>query len=965
MNEKELKKTGREGENLLKQKKQTQKQITTKNNLTSFTEKINNKIKERVKEHIQEGIKNGYNIILHELNSKKPNWLRMKASDYKADLQTLLIEYRKNPYGFGYGVVVGKQLKDFYLVVIDMDIDTEECKKRISKELEELLNKHGIRYYKEITKNKRIHYKIVLDRITDKIDSISKLPYPGTCSKFKDGKELPGEIELFTKKNKFIIVYDGIINDNKPFFTQEPVINDYQAFENFLEDWISKYKPNEKEPKKEPKEPIKEPIKEPEKEDKSLIQFSKIVEAFKIVRKYNPSNGWEAIDRLFSAYCVINNIPEEETIKGFKDIWEEEFKEKPTDDLVQNTLRRYKTGDILPGLGSIIMVLKEVLNTEGLSEYERELLKAVLNDLKNKNIPGRDWKLENNGWCIYTEGGEYIQVLPYFEITSHFLINGEEYIEITDKKGNTYIKRVERKKDSYLPDVSIVKDFGVINPDKVKEAKRFLAHYIEKVKAENGVKVDFIGYKYNNDWDIVVAGNGYSRKELGYIFYGKEVSNRWFIPGIKGNPEKFKRVFKELFYLNDEPLHLAISDFLSWIGKEFLKEDMHLENNPILALIGDTGTGKSIRLKIATALYGNPVLFSYTNMTQAGLNNRFPLLKASFGIDEVVIRTFEDFLRFEKVFYNITNEQGKIISNGTYDPIEVPIAITGETENLQIDKLLDRGRGLNRRLIVIKMTDYWKENSEVLDNALDELQAHHGHILGYVRSLKEEDKKEITDLIKGIQARLNFGDSSFKDLRKHLALSLAMYYHFYERYIGIDAVKIADKVNTVIDFVVEQINDNQANRIGENTDYVGEIINFIAKVEEAFNNRKSLKGFSYSQVCNTIGYTPSNRVGELLKKFFWKKYSSNGKVIRLSFYPGALLVNPYLLTANEKFSLLKEDKSRLEELSEEEISIWFEVLTLRYDTDTARRIIQDIGDNRLNLISNQEEKGIQEGEVEL
>ena len=964
MNEKEK---AKEGGNL-PGKTKTNKPI---NNLTSITAKINDKIKERFKEYVKLGIDNGFNLIPVYSDSKIPNWLGMKASDYKADLQTLLIEYMKNPYGYGYGVVVGKQLKEFSLIGIDMDIDTEECKKRISKELEELLNKHGIKYYKEITKSGRIHYYIILDKLTDKITSISKLPYSGTCIKYKDGKELPGEIELFTK-NKPIAVYDGVINDNKPFFTQEPVINSHTAFENFLEDWISKYKPNKKEPVKEPKKEPEKPKeakkekepKEPVKEDKSLIQFSKIVEAFKIVRKFNPSNGWE-IDKLFSAYCIINNIPEEETIEGFKDIWEEEFKEKPTDDLVQNTLRRYKTGDILPGLGSIIMVLKEVLNTEGLSEYERELLKAVLNDLKNKNIPGRDWKLENNGWCIYTEGGEYIQVLPYFEITSHFLINGEEYIEITDKKGNTYIKRVERKKDSYLPDVSIVKDFGVINPDKVKEAKRFLAHYIEKVKAENGVKVDFIGYKYNNDWDIVVAGNGYSRKELGYIFYGKEVSNRWFIPGIKGNPEKFKRVFKELFYLNDEPLHLAISDFLSWIGKEFLKEDMHLENNPILALIGDTGTGKSIRLKIATALYGNPSLFSYTNMTQAGLNNRFPLLKASFGIDEVVIRTFEDFLRFEKVFYNITNEQGKIISNGTYDPIEVPIAITGETENLQIDKLLDRGRGLNRRLIVIKMTDYWKENSEVLDNALDELQAHHGHILGYVRSLKEEDKKEITDLIKGIQARLNFGDSSFKDLRKHLALSLAMYYHFYERYIGIDAVKIADKVNTVIDFVAKQINDNQANRIGENTDYIGEIINFIAKVEEAFNNRKSLKGFSYSQVCNTIGYTPSNRVGELLKKFFWKKYSSNGKVIRLSFYPGALLVNPYLLTANEKFSLLKEDKSRLEELSEEEISIWFEVLTLRYDTDTARRIIQDIGDNRLNLISNQEEKGIQEGEVEL
>jgi len=34
----------------------------------------------------------------------------MKASDYKANLQSLLNEYIKNPYTYGYGVVVvGKQ----------------------------------------------------------------------------------------------------------------------------------------------------------------------------------------------------------------------------------------------------------------------------------------------------------------------------------------------------------------------------------------------------------------------------------------------------------------------------------------------------------------------------------------------------------------------------------------------------------------------------------------------------------------------------------------------------------------------------------------------------------------------------------------------------------------------------------------------------------------------------------------
>jgi hypothetical protein len=871
----------REGGNLLTQTKQN-KPI---NNLTFYTTKNNDKIQERVKEYVRIGFNNKFNIILFYVRNgeltKIPNWMGVEeASNYQAKLDDLLKELDKKPYG--YGVLAGKQLGDFYFICIDLDIDNEECREGISKLLEEHLNKHGIKYYKEITKSGRIHYYFVLDGTSEKIESKSKLPYPGDCFKYKDGKEAKGEIELLTKKP--VVVYDGFINDNKPFFTQEPEINSYQAFENFLTEWLSKYEPAEskKEPEKE-KEPIKETEKEPEKKTKkehkkkNKLQFSKIVEGLKILKNLGFLNGWDA-DRTLSGIGVREGISEEEIIEGFKTIWGSEYDEKDTRYLIELTKKKIKKENEkrIPGIGSFIHYIEKALNTDRLNEYETELFKAVLNDLKSsgyKDIPGnvlKRWELKNDGWYI-SEDGEYIQALPYFEITTHFLINGEEYIEITDKKGNTYIKRVERKKDSYLPDVSIVKDFGVINPDKVKDAKKFLAHYIEKVKAEKGVKVDFIGYKYiTNDWDVVVAGNGYSKKELGYIFYGKEVSNRWFIPEIKGNPEEFKKVFKELFYLNDEPLHLAISHFLSWIGKEFLKEDIHLENNPILALIGDTGTGKSIRIKTATALYGNPALFSYTNMTQAGLNNRFPLLKAPFGIDEVVIRTFEDFLRFEKIFYNITNEQGKIISNGTYDPIEVPIAITGETENMQIDKLLDRGRGLNRRLIVIKMTDAWKENSEVLDNALDKLQSHHGHILGYVKSLKEEDKKEITDLMKGIQARLHFGDSSFKDLKKHLALSLAVYFHFYEKYIGMDAVDIAEKVNAVVDFIAKQINDNQATRIGENTDYIGEIINFIAKVEEAISNKKVLKNKTYPILCSDIGFITSDRVKKVILKFFFR-----------------------------------------------------------------------------------------------
>jgi hypothetical protein len=420
---------------------------------------------------------------------------------------------------------------------------------------------------------------------------------------------------------------------------------------------------------------------------------------------------------------------------------------------------------------------------------------------------------------------------------------------------------------------------------------------------------------------------------------------------MKGSEEVFKETFKKLFKLDDAPLHLAIAHFLSWIGKEFVKDDGLLPTiNPILAFVGDTGTGKSIRVRLATALYGKPNLFSFTGTTQAGFSNRFPLLKAPFGIDEVITKSKIDERRFGELIYNITNIQGKMTFENTYNPIEVPVAITGETENLLIDKIFTEYPGLNRRCIVVEMSGDWKGNSETLDEALNILQSHHGHILNYVKSLKEEDKTEIVKVIETIQRGLNFGDTGFKDLRKHLALSLAMFYHFFKHYIGMEPKVIEDKINAVAVFVADQINTKQVVRIGENVDFMEEVINFIARVKEAMNNKKSLQNLSYEGLFTKIGSKPSNRVGNLLKKFFWKKYTEKGRKgsCKYRFIPGVLITNPFLsVDKDETAFILQTDKERLSELTNEELKIWADVLKLQYTNETLKKIVDALGDKRL------------------
>jgi len=755
---------------------------------------------------IIEGYQKKWNIILRDPHSKKPLWLGMKASNYKADLHLLINEFLKNPT-CGYGVVIGPQLDENYsLVAIDIDIDTPDCKERISQEIEELMNKHGIKYFKEVTKSGRIHYYVIVDKITDKIASISKPPYPGECFKLKYTKAVPGEIELFTKKNKYIAVYNGDINNEDPIFTQElqDNANNHQSLENFIDEWISKYKKeeSEEEGERETKDNTIKPLKtnaassiKPLKNNAdSSISTSELKEVFKIFRKYKPFNGWDGIDKLYSAYCVMNNIPEEQIIEDLKDIWEEEYDEKLTRNLIENTQRRYRAGFILPGIGSIYHYINEALKDKRLEEDEKELLKKVSKNIASKGysnykIPKYLKAVESVILDLSIEQENKNGI--YYE-ESYFIeqdVNGIKkviYVNIVAKEEEAIYKPHKLKK---IREVGIKADIVRLIKDGKLEEYEYLLNdkIIHKPSFHNYTKIDDVVYeiglismKYSKYFDIHLYKRYLTQKIEGYIKEKGEPT-----PCVINRSTGWSNDLKHFYHyaLNDEYHELHQDHVLYKYNKNLIinKDKQHelvksiLEEGKLLAVLivasvsslfikpfrlpgvtiiisGTSSAGKTTSALIATSLFyfSDDILLNAqtskvgVELTIASLNS-LPIL-----VDEGSLADIN--FSLENLIFMVSSGRGKARGRRdlTVDFKELKSNIFWTTEKTDIDEL--RKTGAFRRTLYL-LVSTWDDLTSLFqsDDRINEQYAGAGvdyikFLIDHMEEIKEAFKEQTQEL---------------------------------------------------------------------------------------------------------------------------------------------------------------------------------------------------------------------------
>jgi hypothetical protein len=716
------------------------------NQLDTNTEQIIEHVKSNrdlLTEYILKGIENGYNVMLVSLVGdrafKKPAWFTTSnnqnaASEYNAQKykDQILTTFKKKPGQYGYGILLGEQPGGFHLSCIDIDVDNE-CKDKILNRFIELFQKYNIYYHLEITKSGRYHIYVALDRIIEELKRFKKLSFNGECFKYKDGEQIPGEIELLGIDSPHpITVYNGIINNEKPVLNDKLIPNPAEQFLNVLIEFQGGLDPG-------------------------LVD--KLGEFYKIVWKYHFFSGWD-IDRVVSAFTVKNQVPDAIAYKVFEQIFGDKYDSKWTEYILNHSKERQ---DLLPSVGSIIYHAKEVIKNKTLTNEEKEFVKDFLTSIINygnnkgeSELPDYLIGVENEYLIssrkkFHPKRGVYykekyfvernihgVKEVWYIEIESdeqyalyknHTLINDPEPIGI-----KITIRRLLKEKKSVYEimindEFPFIPSFGFEKLDEIAmeiaaQCSKYLFRF-DMTLFQKYLNIKVREYRQNNNGIlkecIISKTTGWNENNTMFFHYDLNDEKHEL---HKDNPlyrshkaksfnqqEQHEFVFKLL--QEGELLGVLLTISASSIG---LKP---LNLQPLTCILaGNPGAGKTTASLIATSLfYKSDTILLNANATNVGIELTLSSLNSlPFVIDEGALADVG--VSLKHTIFSVASGKGRTRGRKdlTVDTKDIISNVFWTTETTDIDEI-KRG-GAFRRMLYLTV-EMW-ENFTKVYNLTDE-----------------------------------------------------------------------------------------------------------------------------------------------------------------------------------------------------------------------------------------------------
>ena len=708
-----------------------------------------------LKSYISGGIDNNHRLMIVYLTGKnafkQPNWFNENTFTYDAQKlkDKILTTFEKNPGQYGYGILLGLQPSGYYIVCIDIDIDND-CKYAVLKQFEEIFKSRNIYYYTEPTKSGRYHIYAALDKLTDELKKINKIAVSEECVKYKYGKELPGEVELLGVEDKphTITVYNGIINDEKPFFVEQLHVNKAEDFLEALKEFINIYEETYDIEETEETQDTKRP----KKLDTNGID--KLVEFYKLVWKHRFVNGWE-IDKVVSAVCVTSGFEDHVIYRIFEEIYGDDFDEKQTIYIIEHT--KEKDPQYLPSVARVIVHAKEFVKDSRFTDDEKKVAKNLIHSISDFGFELPDYLI--NAEKVYFVASYEKQSKD--KVTNRPIYRERWFIErnvnnvkqvwhveietsypkdiYQQHRAITYPKQVSLKTDIKRLLKEQTEVYEVIINDEFTFVPSFSFDRLEDIAIEIAKRCS--GYKAR--FDIPLFQEYLDIKIMEYLNKHGGKPTPCYISKSTGWSDDFKMFFH--YDLNDEKHELSkdnplykyrkaesknqkeqhefvlkllkegklLGVLLSISASSILLKPLNLQ--PLTCILaGNPGAGKTTASLIATSLfYKSDTILLNANATNVGIELTLSDLKSMpFVIDEGALADVG--ISLKHTIFSVASGKGRTRGRKdlSVDTKDIVSNVFWTTETTDVDEI-KRG-GAYRRMLYITVEE-WKDFTQEVE----------------------------------------------------------------------------------------------------------------------------------------------------------------------------------------------------------------------------------------------------------